>query len=161
MALSDVGLSRDTSIHAATHTHGETHGYTVDVPLSPYIMPYDRSMLFSVSRSARDERIRRGALARRISHVGTGKSKIPYLRYTSRSRMVTNAGESAVLLPHVPRTRVQHARLHISPGHIHCPPCVFPGGVALAYLGGAQFSLYDEPTTDSDHAVLRETVLHR
>jgi len=90
--LSDVGLSRwhdrTIEIHAAI-AHARRNEYTIDVPLSPYIIrpigQCDRA-IFRIAIT-RDGRIRRGAL-----HAGLAtsalrrsrKSKIPCLRYTRR-----------------------------------------------------------------------------
>jgi len=125
--------------------YARRNGYTIDVPLSPYIIRLIGQCNHAIFRIAitRDGRICRGALHAELATSAlrsSGKSKIP--------ACVTRREAEWWLMPVSPRfsyltylDSVQHAPLHISPVHIYCPPCVF----LVTYLGSAQFSLF-KPT---------------
>lgn len=136
--------------------HARRNGYAIDVPLSPYIIRRSigqRDRAISRIAIARDERIRHGTLhAGLATSARRGNRKFrTCVTHTSRSRMVTNAGESpTVLLPHLDSRAACTAAYKSRPYPL--PTLRFPAGYFGLSWRRAVF--FVRRAHDNDHAKL-------
>lgn len=156
-ALSDfrTDTAKTPRIYAAHEKHAWRNGYTINVPLSPYIIrPIGRRdhAIFRIGERPWRRNSPR-CITREISHVGTAalgeiENSVLALHVAKPNWWLMPASPRLSYLTYLDSRAAYMHGCSISPVHIHCPPCIFLAG--YFYLGDAQFSLYG-PTIGSDY----------